>query len=87
MADTPLLAVDRLTTRFFTSRGVVGAVEGISFEVAPGEAVGIVGESGSGKSVSALSIMRLLPRRTGRIPRGRVMFEGRNLLDLDGPAA
>ncbi len=81
MAQAPLLDVDRLTTRFFTSRGVVGAVEGISFTVAPGEAVGIVGESGSGKSMTALSVLRLVPI-PGRIVGGEVRFNGRNLLAL-----
>src|SRR5262245_897618 len=80
---SPLLKVEDLHVHFLTSRGVVRAVEGLSFHVDPGEIVAIVGESGSGKSVSALSIMRLLPRHTGRIPRGRITFDGRNLLDLD----
>ncbi len=77
-----LLQVDDLHVHFATSRGTVRAVEGLSFHVNPGEVVAIVGESGSGKSVSALSIMRLLPRLTAKIPHGRVMFNGRNLLDL-----
>jgi peptide/nickel transport system ATP-binding protein len=76
------LRVQDLHVHFLTSGGVVRAVEGLSFEVNPGEIVAIVGESGSGKSVSALSIMRLLPRLTGRIPRGTIAFKGRNLLDL-----
>ena len=67
---------------FETSRGKVRAVEGLSFNVRKGEVVAIVGESGSGKSVSALSIMRLLPKHTGRVPKGRITFDGRNLLDL-----
>src|SRR5712671_6239264 len=78
-----LLEVEDLHVHFLTSRGVVRAVEGLSFGVGRGEIVAIVGESGSGKSVSALSIMRLLPRHTGRIPQGRIIFDGRNLLDLD----
>ncbi|HWV54697.1 ABC transporter ATP-binding protein [Pseudorhodoplanes sp.] len=82
VAASSLLEVDDLHVQFLTSRGIVRAVEGLSFHIDPGEVVAIVGESGSGKSVSALSIMRLLPRLTGRIPKGRVMFDGRNLLDL-----
>src|SRR6266481_4575919 len=78
-----LLEVEDLHVHFLTSRGVVRAVEGLSFSVGRGEIVAIVGESGSGKAVSALSIMRLLPRHTGRIPQGRIIFDGRNLLDLD----
>jgi peptide/nickel transport system ATP-binding protein len=78
----PLLQVQDLHVHFLTSRGVVYAVEGLSLHVNPGEIVAIVGESGSGKSVSALSIMRLLPRLTGRIPKGTIAFNGRNLLDL-----
>jgi peptide/nickel transport system ATP-binding protein len=82
-AAAPLLQVEDLHTQFHTSRGIVRAVEGVSFSVDRGEVVAVVGESGSGKSVTALSIMRLLPRLTGKIPHGRVMFDGRNLLDLD----
>ena len=77
-----LLEVEDLHVQFLTSRGVVRAVEGLSFHVDPGEVVAIVGESGSGKSVSALSIMRLLPKMTARIPKGRVTFDGRDLLKL-----
>jgi peptide/nickel transport system ATP-binding protein len=84
-AAAPLLAVEDLHTQFSTSRGIVRAVEGVSFNVNRGEVVAIVGESGSGKSVTALSIMRLLPR-IARIPKGRVVFDGRSLLDLDDEA-
>jgi peptide/nickel transport system ATP-binding protein len=79
----PLLEVDALRTHFFTVDGVTRAVDGVSFTVNAGETLGIVGESGCGKSVTALSILRLLPQRIGRIVGGRVMFEGQDLLDLD----
>jgi peptide/nickel transport system ATP-binding protein len=78
----PLLKVEDLYVHFDTSRGIVRAVEGLSFEVGRGDIVAIVGESGSGKSVSALAIMRLLPRLTGHT-RGRIVFDGKSLLDLD----
>ncbi|MET0868466.1 MAG: ABC transporter ATP-binding protein [Pseudorhodoplanes sp.] len=81
-SNRALLEVEDLHVHFQTSRGVVRAVEGLSFHIDPGEIVAIVGESGSGKSVSALSIMRLLPRNTGRVPKGRVTFDGRDLLML-----
>jgi peptide/nickel transport system ATP-binding protein len=82
-ADAPLLEVNDLHTQFTTTRGIVRAVEGVSFTVNRGEVVAIVGESGSGKSVTALSIMRLLPRLTAKIPKGRIVFDGRSLLDLN----
>src|SRR5690625_3179423 len=78
----PLLSVQDLHLHFVTSRGVVRAVEGISYDVHHGEMVAIVGESGCGKSVSALSIMRLLPKITARIVGGKILFNGRNLLEL-----
>jgi peptide/nickel transport system ATP-binding protein len=77
-----LLEVDDLRTHFFTQDGVTRAVDGVSFSLAEGDTLGIVGESGCGKSVTALSIMRLLPPRLGRTVGGRVVFEGKNLLDL-----
>ena len=81
-----LLAVDDLQVEFITPIGVIRAVEGLSFTLRRGEVLAVVGESGSGKSVTALSIMRLLPRRSGRIRKGVIRFEGRDLLGLDDEA-
>ena len=78
-----LLEVKDLKTYFYTQDGVVKAVDGVSYEVSQGEALGIVGESGCGKSVSALSIMRLIQQPPGRIVGGEILFDGTNLLDLD----
>jgi oligopeptide transport system ATP-binding protein len=80
--ETPLLEVRGLKTRFHTRRGVVNAVEDVSFRVMPRETLGVVGESGCGKSVTGLSIMRLIPEPPGRIAGGEILFEGQNLLDL-----
>jgi peptide/nickel transport system ATP-binding protein len=82
LADQPLLEVDELRTYFFAEDGVTRAVDGVSFALASGETLGIVGESGCGKSVTALSIMRLLPRRAGRTIGGAVRFQGTDLLRL-----
>ena len=81
--SAPILQVRGLTTRFRTERGEVTAVDDVSFDVGRGETVAIVGESGSGKSVTALSILRLIPSPPGRIVAGEVIFEGRDLLTLD----
>ncbi len=78
----PLLEVRGLQTEFQTPDGVVHAVNGVSYHVDEGETLGIVGESGCGKSVTALSIMRLIPRPPGRIVAGEVWFDGQNLLTL-----
>jgi oligopeptide transport system ATP-binding protein len=78
----PLLSVRRLTTRFRTDRGSLVAVDDVSFDLAPGETLAIVGESGSGKSVTALSILRLIPNPPGEIAGGQIVFEGRDLLRL-----
>ncbi len=78
-----LLEVKGLKTRFFTEDGVVHAVNGISYELEEGEALGIVGESGCGKSVSVLSVMRLIPEPPGKIVGGEVLFEGRDMLKMD----
>ena len=80
----PLLQVRNLTTRFTTERGRVTAVDSVSFDIDAGETVALVGESGSGKSVTALSIMRLIPSPPGHIESGEVVFEGRDLFKLDG---
>jgi oligopeptide transport system ATP-binding protein len=78
----PLLAVHDLRTQFCTPDGVVNAVNGVSFTLRESEALGLVGESGCGKSVSALSLMRLIPQPPGRIVSGEVVFGGRDLLKL-----
>jgi len=78
-----LLEVKNLKTHFFTHEGTVKAVDGISFKINQGETLGIVGESGSGKSVTALSVMRLIPHPPGKIVNGEVYFEGKDLLKLD----
>jgi peptide/nickel transport system ATP-binding protein/oligopeptide transport system ATP-binding protein len=78
----PLLEVRNLTTAFQTQRGEITAVEDISFDLSEGEILGIVGESGSGKSVTALTIMGLLPRPPARIAAGTVHFDGTELTSL-----
>jgi peptide/nickel transport system ATP-binding protein/oligopeptide transport system ATP-binding protein len=78
----PLLSVDGLTMEFPRDGGAVRALEGISFHVDRGEVLGLVGESGCGKSVTALSVLRLIPDPPGKIVDGRILFEGQNLLEL-----
>ena len=80
MADTPVLDVQDLKTYFFTRTGVVKAVDGVSFTLMPGETLGIVGESGSGKSMTALSVMGLVPEPAGRIAGGKILFQGEDLV-------
>jgi oligopeptide/dipeptide ABC transporter ATP-binding protein len=79
--NKPLLEVKGLKTYFYTEDGVVRAVDGVNFEVYPGEVLGIVGESGCGKSVTALSIMRLISK-PGRVDEGEILLDSENLLDL-----
>src|SRR5579862_4087052 len=78
-----VLEVNNLQTVFFTNSGLFRAVDNLSFHVQRGETLAIVGESGCGKSVSALSIMRLVPDPPGRVVGGSVMLEGTDLLSLD----
>ena len=77
-----ILEVENLVTEFSTEDGIVHAVNGISYHVQEGEALGIVGESGCGKSVSVLSLMRLLKEPPARIQADRIMFQGKNILEL-----
>ncbi len=79
----PLIEIKNLNTRFFTTDGVVKAVNNVSYSMESGEILGVVGESGCGKSVHALSIMQLIPDPPGKITGGEIWFEGRNLLDLE----
>jgi peptide/nickel transport system ATP-binding protein len=81
-AGQPLLEVADLKTWFFTRDGIVRAVDGVSFHVMPGETLAIVGESGCGKSVTALSVLRLVPSPPGRIVSGMIRLGGRDLLAL-----
>jgi oligopeptide transport system ATP-binding protein len=78
----PLLEVKNLETHFFTDAGLVRAVNGISYDLHEGETLGLVGESGCGKSVSALSMIRLVPNPPGKIVGGEIFFEGRDLLKV-----
>lgn len=81
----PLLTVEGLRTSFFSGRGEVQAVRGVSFSIVPGEILGIVGESGSGKSITCMSLLRLL-KRGGKILDGKVTFDGQDLTALDEDA-
>jgi oligopeptide transport system ATP-binding protein len=83
LASANLLEVRDLKTQFFTRDGVVKAVDGVTFELAPGETLGLVGESGCGKSVTALSLMRLIPIPPGKIVDGHIVFDGQDVLKMD----
>ncbi len=78
----PLLEVRDLAVEFGVGRAAVRAVDRVSFDVSPGETLAIVGESGSGKSVTALSLLRLIPSPPSRVKSGEILFEGRDLLKL-----
>ena len=81
-ADEPLLKIDRLRMHFHVRGGVVKAVDDVSLEIKPGQTLGVVGESGSGKSVTAMSILRLIPMPPGKLEGGAIYFDGENLAAL-----
>ena len=81
MAD-PLLSIRDLTVEFDTDDGIVHAVTDVSYDVFPGETLGIVGESGSGKSVSTMSLLGLIPSPPGRVVAGEASFNGRDLIKM-----
>ena len=82
MSKKPIIEVKNLKTYFKTDAGVAHAVEDVSFDVYPGETLGIVGESGDGKSVTALSIMRLVAQPPGYYAGGEILFNGESILDM-----
>src|SRR5207247_7944813 len=81
-SEAPLLSIRGLRTFFYTESGVARAVDGVDLDIRRGEVLGLVGESGSGKSVTALSVLRLIPDPPGRIVEGAIFFGGRDLLKL-----
>jgi oligopeptide/dipeptide ABC transporter ATP-binding protein len=82
MNHQKILEIKDLRTYFFTYEGVAKAVDGVSYQLEKGEPLGVVGESGCGKSVTALSILRLIPMPPGKVVGGEILFKGRNLLEL-----
>jgi len=82
MNDEKVLEIRDLKTYFFTFEGIAKAVDGVSYQLAKGEPLGVVGESGCGKSVTALSILRLIPVPPGKVVGGEILFKGENLLNL-----
>jgi len=83
MVAEKLIEVKGLKTYFYTDDGVSKAVDGIDFEIYPGETLGLVGESGCGKSVTALSILQLLEKPAGKIVSGQILFKGKDLVELN----
>ncbi len=81
-SSDPVLSIRDLTVEFDTEDGVVHAVTGVSYDLLPGEVLGVIGESGSGKSVSVMSVLGLIPQPPGRIVSGEAQFQGRDLLRL-----
>ena len=77
----PVLQLEDLTVRFHLKRGQLTAIDGVTFTVHRGETFGLVGESGSGKTATARSVMRLIPIPPGEVVRGRILFEGTNILE------
>ncbi len=82
---TPMLEIKGLQTYFFTDDGVLPSVDGVSYKINPGETLGVVGESGSGKSVTAMSILQLIPQPPGKIVGGEILFQGKDLTKLSEP--
>ena len=82
MKKEKLLQIKNLKTYFYTEGGTAKAVDDVSFDIYKGEVLGIVGESGSGKSVTSLSINRLIPSPPGEIVDGKILYKGKNLLNL-----
>lgn len=81
-SSSPVLSIRKLVTEFSTAEGWVRAVDGVSYDLYPGEVLGVVGESGSGKSVTVMSVMGLIPRPPGRIASGEVTYRGQDLLRM-----
>ena len=79
----PVLEIKNLVTKFYTADGIVNAVDNVSYTVHEGEIVGVVGESGSGKSVTALSVMRLIPWPPGKIENGSATLNGEDMITMD----
>ena len=81
MSNEPLLSIEELKTYFYTDDGVAKAVDGLSYAIKPGETLGVVGEAGCGKSVTAMSILKLVPTPPGKYVGGKILFKGENLLE------